>query len=161
MGVFRGTGRLNAGGRAVRGKESRMSGNNALNSFVEQSEKLCRPDKVVWCDGSEEERKRLTAEAVRVGDFLPLNQDRLPGCHLHRSAVNDVARMEKLTFICSTSKDDAGPTNNWMEPRAAYDKLGGIFNGAMKGRTMYVVPFLMGPKGSPFSKVGVELTDSV
>jgi phosphoenolpyruvate carboxykinase (GTP) len=128
---------------------------------VEECERLARPDKVVWCDGSEAEAARLTAEAIRVGDFLPLNHDRLPGCHLHRSAQNDVARTEKLTFICTPDKEDVGPTNNWMAPKEAYDRLGGIFEGSMKGRTMYVVPFLMGPKGSPFSKVGVEVTDSV
>jgi phosphoenolpyruvate carboxykinase (GTP) len=138
-----------------------MSTNQMLNAWVEKSAGLCRPDKVVWCDGSEAERARLTEEAVRVGDLMPLNPQKLPGCHLHRSAQNDVARTEKLTFICSKEKDDAGPTNYWMAPAEAYDRVGGVFAGSMKGRTMYVVPFLMGPKGSPFSKVGVELTDSV
>jgi phosphoenolpyruvate carboxykinase (GTP) len=138
-----------------------MAKNPTLEAWVEESERLCRPDRVVWCDGSEAERARLTAEAVRVGDLIPLNQQKLPGCHLHRSATNDVARTEKLTFICTADQENAGPTNNWMAPKDAYDKLGGIFSGSMKGRTMYVVPFLMGPKGSPFSKVGVELTDSV
>ena len=138
-----------------------MSTNQMLNAWVEKSAGLCRPDKVVWCDGSEAERARLTEEAVRVGDLMPLNPQKLPGCHLHRSAQNDVARTEKLTFICSKEKDDAGPTNYWMAPAEAYDRVGGVFAGSMQGRTMYVVPFLMGPKGSPFSKVGVELTDSV
>ena len=138
-----------------------MSTNPSLNAWVEKSASLCRPDTIVWCDGSGAERARLTEEAVRVGDLMPLNPQRLPGCHLHRSAQNDVARTEKLTFICSKEKDDAGPTNYWMAPAEAYDRLGGIFSGSMKGRTMYVVPFLMGPKGSPFSKVGVEITDSV
>jgi len=128
---------------------------------VEECERLTRPEKVVWCDGSEAERARLTAEAIRVGDFLPLNHDRLPGCHLHRSAQNDVARTEKLTFICTPDKEDVGPTNYWLAPKEAYDRLGSIYAGSMQGRTMYVVPFLMGPKGSPFSKVGVEITDSV
>jgi phosphoenolpyruvate carboxykinase (GTP) len=139
----------------------RMPTNRTLNAWVEECERLCRPEKVVWCDGSEEERARLTAEAVRSGDLIPLNPRRLPGCHLHRSALNDVARTEKLTFICSENEIDAGPTNNWMAPRQAYERLRGIFEGAMRGRTMYVVPFLMGPKGSPFSKVGVEITDSL
>jgi len=138
-----------------------MSTNPTLNAWVEKSASLCRPDKVVWCDGSEAERARLTEEAVRVGDLMPLNPQKLPGCHLHRSAQNDVARTEKLTFICSKEKEDAGPTNYWMAPPEAYDRLGGIYAGSMQGRTMYVVPFLMGPKGSPFSKVGVEITDSV
>jgi phosphoenolpyruvate carboxykinase (GTP) len=138
-----------------------MSKSQSLSAWVEKSASLCRPDDVVWCDGSEAERARLTAEAVRAGELLPLNPQKLPGCHLHRSAQNDVARTEKLTFICSKEKDDAGPTNYWMAPAEAYDRLGGIFAGSMKGRTMYVVPFLMGPKGSPFSKVGVQLTDSI
>ena len=138
-----------------------MATNRTLNAWVEECERLCRPERVVWCDGSDEERSRLTAEAVRAGELIPLDARRLPGCHLHRSAVNDVARTEKLTFICSENAIDAGPTNNWMAPRQAYDKLRGIFEGSMKGRTMYVVPFLMGPQGSPFSKVGVEVTDSL
>jgi phosphoenolpyruvate carboxykinase (GTP) len=145
------------------GEKERMSAatNRTLNAWVEECERLCRPDQVVWCDGSEAERARLTAEAVSAGDLIPLDPGRLPGCHLHRSAINDVARTEKLTFICSRNQIDAGPTNNWMAPREAYDKLRGLFEGAMRGRTMYVVPFLMGPKGSPFSKVGVEITDSI
>jgi len=138
-----------------------MSTNRTLDAWVEECERLCRPEKVVWCDGTEEERARLLTEAVRTGELMPLDPQRLPGCHLHRSALNDVARTEKLTFICTENEIDAGPTNNWMVPRQAYDKLHGIFEGSMKGRTMYVVPFLMGPKGSPFSKVGVEVTDSL
>ncbi|HZN04826.1 MAG TPA: phosphoenolpyruvate carboxykinase (GTP) [Candidatus Polarisedimenticolia bacterium] len=138
-----------------------MPNNRAVESWVAECERLTTPDRVVWCDGSAEERDRLTRIALEVGDFLPMNKERLPGCSLHRSAVNDVARVEKLTFICSGKKEDAGPINNWMAPKEAYEKLGAVFKGSMKGRTMYVVPFLMGPKGSPFSKVGVEVTDSV
>ena len=138
-----------------------MSRNQAVESWVSETERLTTPDKVVWCDGSTEERGRLTRQALEVGDFIPMNPERLPGCFLHRSAPNDVARTEKLTFICSEAKDDAGPTNYWMAPREAYEKVGAILKGSMKGRTMYVVPFLMGPKGSPFSKVGIEITDSV
>jgi len=126
-----------------------MTANRSLEAWVGESERLCRPDKVVWCDGSEAERARLTAEAVRIGDFIPLDERKLPGCHLHRSALNDVARTEKLTFICATGKDDAGPTNYWMAPAEAYDRVGAASSsGSMKGRTMYVVPFLMGPTGS-------------
>ncbi|HEV8201895.1 MAG TPA: phosphoenolpyruvate carboxykinase (GTP) [Candidatus Polarisedimenticolia bacterium] len=138
-----------------------MPNNRAVEAWVAECERITTPKSVVWCDGSDEERARLTRIALEVGDLLPMNNERLPGCSLHRSAVNDVARVEKLTFICSDKKEDAGPTNNWMAPKEAYEKLGGIFKGSMKGRTMYVVPFLMGPKGSPFSKVGVEVTDSV
>ena len=122
---------------------------------------LCKPDEVVWCDGTEEEKKRLTAEAIQTGEMLELNQEKLPGCLLHRTARNDVARTEHLTFICTSKQEDAGPTNNWMSPEDAYAKLGGLFDGAMKGRTMYVVPFIMGVPGSPFSKIGIELTDSI
>src|SRR5215470_16068421 len=122
-----------------------MGSNQAVESWVSETERLTTPDRVVWCDGSAEERERLTREATRIGDFIPMNQDRLPGCYLHRSAPNDVARTEKLTFICTHAKDDAGPTNYWMPPREAYDKVGDILKGSMKGRAMYVVPFLMGP----------------
>src|SRR5881628_3611342 len=100
-------------------------------------------------------------QGVKDGTFVKLNQDKLPGCFLHRSNPNDVARSEHLTFICTPSQDMAGPTNNWMEPKAAYTKLRGLFHGCMKGRTMYVVPFVMGPIGSPLAKVGVQLTDSL
>jgi phosphoenolpyruvate carboxykinase (GTP) len=116
---------------------------------------------VVWCDGSAEERDRLTREALASGDLLALNPARLPGCTLHRSDPRDVARTEGLTFVCRPRKDDAGPNNNWMEPAAAYEKLRPIFRDSMRGRTLYVVPFLMGPPGSPFSKIGVEITDSL
>jgi phosphoenolpyruvate carboxykinase (GTP) len=122
---------------------------------------LCRPDRIVWIDGSEEEKRRLEDEAVATGEIIRLNQEKLPGCLYHRTAVNDVARTEHLTFICTKKKEDVGPTNNWMAPRDAYRKASGYFKGAMKGRTMYVVPFSMGPVGSPFSKIGVELTDSI
>ena len=123
--------------------------------------KLCQPDRVIWCDGSEEEKKRLEQEAVSTGELIELNKEKLPGCFLHRSAHNDVARVEGLTYICTCKKDDAGPTNNWMAPREAYEKASAIFRGSMKGRAMYVVPFCMGPIGSEFSKIGIELTDSI
>ena len=139
-----------------------MSARHAgLDAWVRECAALTQPDQVVWCDGSEGERDRMTRDAVRTGVLTELNQDELPGCHLHRSNPNDVARVEQCTFICTRSKDDAGPTNNWMDPKEAYAKLSDIYRGLMKGRTMYVVPYLMGPVGSPHSKVGVELTDSV
>ncbi len=132
-----------------------------LKKWVVQMAALCQPDRVVWLDGSPEEKKRLEDEAVSTGEMIRLNQAKLPGCLYHRTAVNDVARTENLTFICSRRKEDAGPTNNWMAPREAYHKAGEYFRGAMRGRTMFVIPFSMGPVGSPFSKVGVELTDSI
>jgi phosphoenolpyruvate carboxykinase (GTP) len=138
-----------------------MTTNATLASWVNEVTKLCQPDDVVWCDGSEAERARLVDVAVRGGDLLPLNPRVHPGSYLHRSAHNDVARTENLTFLCPSDREDAGPTNNWMAPDEAYDKLGRILDGAMRGRTMYVIPFLMGPPGSPFGKVGVEITDSV
>jgi phosphoenolpyruvate carboxykinase (GTP) len=138
-----------------------MAGNQSAQRWVNEVAQMCRPDEVVWCDGSETEHERLLETAVRVGDLIRLNQRALPGCYLHRSAPNDVARTEHLTFICSREQADAGPTNNWMAPGEAYDRLSKIFAGSMQGRTMYVIPFLMGPPGSPFSKVGIQVTDSI
>ncbi len=136
--------------------------NNAhLSKWVGEMIALCKPDKVVLCCGSEDERKVFTEVAVAQGVLLPLNQDKLPGCYLHRSNPNDVARVENLTFICTPTKEEAGATNNWMAPKEAYEKVGKLFDGSMKGRTMYVVPYVMGPIGSPMAKVGVELTDSI
>jgi phosphoenolpyruvate carboxykinase (GTP) len=135
--------------------------NPTLLAWVEQMAKLTEPDQIVWCDGSEDERRRLTEVAVAQGILEPLNPEKRPGSYLHRSNPNDVARVEHLTFICTPTKVEAGPTNHWMAPAEAYEKLGGLFKGSMKGRTMYVIPYMMGPAGSHFSKVGVELTDSV
>ncbi len=141
--------------------ETKLTSNKRLLGWVEEMATLCEPDQVVFCDGSEDERKRLTEYAVSKGILIPLNQEKHPGSYLHRSNPNDVARVEHLTFICTPKKDDAGPTNNWMAPDEAYTKLKGLFKGSMKGRTMYVVPYVMGPLGSEHSKIGVELTDSV
>ena len=135
--------------------------NKYVITWTEEMAKLCKPDRIYWCNGSEKEKEELLKEAVRVGDLEPLNPKKLPGCFLHRSAQNDVARTEHLTFVCTLKKEDAGPNNNWMEPQEAYRKLGAIFDGAMRGRTMYAVPFIMGQPGSRFSKVGIELTDSL
>ena len=131
-----------------------------LQNWVEEAARLTKPERVVYCDGSEAEYRRMVELMLRAGDTVTLNQKAYPNCHLHRSSVNDVARTEHLTFICSRDKDDAGPTNNWMDPDAAKHKVGRLFDGAMRGRTMYVVPYIMGPAVSPISKVGVEVTDS-
>src|SRR5439155_15519667 len=131
-----------------------------LEQWVDEVARHTQPKDVSWCDGSEAENQRLIREMLAAGTLFELNQTRYPNCYLHRSDPSDVARTEHLTFICSRTQDDAGPTNNWMDPREARSKVGALFRGAMQGRTMYVVPYLMGPVGSPFSKVGVELTDS-
>src|SRR5581483_772634 len=129
-----------------------LPANPHLEAWVSEMAKLTQPDRIVWCDGSEEERKRLTEEAVAQGLLIPLNPEKRPGCYLHRSNPNDVARVEHLTFICTPTRDEAGPTNNWMEPKDAYAKLGKLFSGSMRGRTMYVIPYVMGPVGSKLSK---------
>jgi len=134
--------------------------NAAIQAWVKEVEALVTPDQVVYCDGSEAEYQRLVQECLKSGELIELNQSKMPGCYLHRSASHDVARTEHLTFACTDDKDEAGPNNNWMAPADARAKLSELYRGAMKGRTMYVVPFLMGPKGSRFSKVGVEITDS-
>ncbi|MCX7016203.1 MAG: phosphoenolpyruvate carboxykinase (GTP) [Candidatus Sumerlaeota bacterium] len=138
-----------------------MAPHENLEQWVDECAKMCRPDRIVWIDGSEEQKRALTSEALATGELIELNQEQLPGCYLHRTALNDVARTEHLTFICTRLKDDAGPNNNWMSPEQGYRKARAIFDGSMRGRVMYVIPFSMGPVGSPFSKIGVELTDSI
>ncbi|HEV2169877.1 MAG TPA: phosphoenolpyruvate carboxykinase domain-containing protein, partial [Candidatus Binatus sp.] len=133
----------------------------ALREWVKEVAALTKPDAIVWCDGSAAEKDRLTKQAVAAGILIELNHGKRPGCYLHRSNPNDVARTEQLTFVCTPNKIDAGPTNNWSEPAATYAKLRGWLDGSMRGRTMYVVPYVMGPLGSPLSKVGVEITDSI
>ena len=132
-----------------------------LADWINRMAAMCRPERIVLIDGSDSQKKALEKEAFETGELIKLNQEKLPGCVYHRTAPNDVARTEHLTFICARRKKDAGPTNNWMLPKAAYKKAAAIFKGSMKKRTMYVIPFSMGPVGSPFSKVGVELTDSI
>ncbi|MDD5347684.1 MAG: phosphoenolpyruvate carboxykinase (GTP) [Candidatus Omnitrophica bacterium] len=131
-----------------------------LISWIEKSARMCKPDRIIWVDGSGEQKSLLEKECVFSGELIPLNGERLPGCFLHRTDPNDVARTEHLTYICTRKKRDAGPNNNWMSPRSGYRKAKDIFTGSMTGRNMYVIPFSMGPVGSPFSKIGVELTDS-
>ena len=141
--------------------ETPMIKNAALLAWVGEMEAMCQPDNIYWCDGSEEENQRLLKQAVQQDELEELNQTLMPGCYYGRSQENDVARVENLTFICTTNKRDAGPTNNWMAPKEAYDKLANIYRGSMKGRTMYVIPFIMGIPGSSFSKIGIELSDSI
>ncbi len=135
--------------------------NPHLLAWVEETARLTKPDRIVWCTGSSDEKRRFIEEALAKELIAPLNQQKLPGCYVARSNPNDVARVEHLTFICTPTKEEAGPNNNWMAPADGYQKLGALFEGSMKGRTMYVVPYLMGPPGSPLTKVGVELTDSL
>jgi phosphoenolpyruvate carboxykinase (GTP) len=135
--------------------------NAAVRQWLAECVKLCRPDRIRVLDGSAAEKRHLLNEAVAEGVLIRLNQDKLPGCYLHRSHPNDVARTEHCTYICTRSENLAGPTNNWMPPQEAYSLLRGLFAGCMQGRTMYVVPFVMGPLGSPLARVGVEITDSI
>ena len=135
--------------------------NKKVIAFVEESAKLACPDKIVWIDGSEEQLAALRKEACETGEMIELNQEKLPGCYYHRTAQNDVARVEDRTFICCREKENAGPTNNWMDPKEAYKMCADIARGQMKGRTMYVIPYSMGVIGSPFSKIGIEVTDSI
>ncbi len=138
-----------------------MTTNKTVLAWVDEAVALCKPEKVLWVDGSEAQADALRQEALGTGELIALNQDKLPGCVLHRSDPNDVARVEDRTFICSRNEADAGPTNNWLDPKVAYPTLTKLYDGCMKGRTMYVIPFVMGPLGSPSAKVGVEVTDSI
>ncbi|HEY8506753.1 MAG TPA: hypothetical protein VIL32_00265, partial [Steroidobacteraceae bacterium] len=128
--------------------------------WVESVRQLTQPKAVRWCEGSEEEFRELTDQLVKSGELTVLNQDHFPGCHLSRSHPSDVARVEHLTFVCTTNKEDAGPNNNWMAPAEAHAKMRELFKGCMKDRTLYVVPYCMGPIDSPYSRCGVEITDS-
>ena len=138
-----------------------MTNNKTVLSWLEEMKALVTPDEVVWIDGSEEQLEELRKEAVESGEMIKLNQEKLPGCYYHRTAPNDVARVEDRTLICSRKEEDAGPTNHWKEPQEAYKMLYDIARGSYKGRTMYVIPYSMGPVGSPLAKIGVELTDSI
>lgn len=138
-----------------------MTNNSYINNWIKEMAELTTPDNIVWIDGSKEQTKALQEQAVKDGTLEALNPDLLPNCFLHRTAVNDVARVENRTFICTREKADAGNINNWMDPKECYDKLGKLFRGSMKGMTMYVIPYSMGVVGSDFAKIGIELTDSI
>ena len=138
-----------------------LTKNPNVLKWVDEMIALTKPAKVVWIDGSDEQLNALKDEAVSTGEMRRLNPEKLPGCLYHRTLPNDVARVEDRTFICSRKKEDAGPTNNWMDPKEMYAKLTPMYDGVMKDRTMYIIPYSMGPIGSAFSKVGVEITDSI
>ena len=129
--------------------------------WIDEMAKMCRPDKIVWIDGTENQAELLRAEACASGEIIKLSEEKLPNCYLHRTAINDVARVEGKTFICTSKKEDAGNINNWMAPDECKAKLTRLYNGSMVGRTMYVIPYSMGIVGSPFAKYGIELTDSI
>ncbi len=138
-----------------------LTNNKSILEWIDKQVELVKPDNIVWIDGSEEQIEALRAEACATGEMVKLNQDLLPDCYYHKTAVNDVARVEDRTLICSKKEEDAGPTNHWMDPEKAYAMLYDIAKDSYKGRTMYVIPYSMGPVGSPLAKVGIELTDSI
>ncbi|MBQ9953718.1 MAG: phosphoenolpyruvate carboxykinase (GTP), partial [Clostridia bacterium] len=138
-----------------------MTENKALLKWIDEMAAITKPANIVWIDGSEEQLEALRAEACSTGEIEKLDQEKLPGCYLHRTDPLDVARVEDRTFICAKTKKDAGPTNNWMDPAEAYKMMYELFDGSMEGKTMYVIPYSMGVIGSPFSKIGIELTDSI
>lgn len=138
-----------------------MTNNQHVLKWIDEMAALTQPDSIVWIDGSEEQIATLREQACQSGEMIRLNQDLLPGCYLHRTAVNDVARVEGRTFICTPTKEEAGNINNWLEPNECYERLRKIYRGSMKGRTMYIIPYSMSVVGSPFAKIGIELTDSI
>ncbi len=138
-----------------------MTENKTVIKWLDEMKALLCPDKVMWIDGSEAQLEELRKEAVQTGEMIKLNEEKLPGCYLHRTKPNDVARVEDRTFICTKDKETAGPTNNWCDPKEMYEKLYNIARGTYKGRTMYIIPYSMGPVGSPLAKIGIEITDSI
>ena len=140
---------------------AKLTKNKYVNSWIKEMAAMTQPDNIVLIDGSEKQAEALRAEACSTGEIIKLNQEILPGCYLHRTAINDVARVEGRTFICTSKKEDAGNINNWMDPKECYEKLSKLYRGSMKGKTMYVIPYSMSVVGSPFAKYGIELTDSI
>ena len=138
-----------------------MTNNKKVLAWIDEMAKMTKPSKIVWIDGSDEQAEALRAEACSTGELIKLNQELLPNCYLHRTAINDVARVEGRTFICTSKKEDAGNINNWMDPKECYAKLSKLYDGSMEGKTMYVIPYSMGVVGSDFAKIGIELTDSI
>ncbi len=138
-----------------------MTENKYVKQWVKEMAELTAPDAVVWITGEEDQAEKLRHEAMKTGEMIKLNEEKLPNCYLHRTAINDVARVENRTFICTTKREDAGPTNNWMSPDECKAKLIPLYKGSMRGKTMYVIPYSMGVLGSDFSKIGIELTDSI
>ena len=138
-----------------------LTNNQTVLDWIDEMAAMTQPEHIVWIDGSDAQMEELRAQACATGELEKLNQEKLPGCYLHRTAANDVARVEGRTFICCRKQEDAGPTNNWMAPEEMYARLRRLYTGAMKGRTMYVIPYSMGVVGSPFAKYGIELTDSI
>ena len=138
-----------------------MTENKYVNSWIDEMAAMTQPDRIVWIDGTDEQAEALRAEACSTGELTKLNEELLPNCYLHRTAVNDVARVEGRTFICTSTKEEAGNINNWMDPNEMYAKLKKLYTGSMKGKTMYVIPYSMGVVGSDFAKIGIELTDSI
>ena len=140
---------------------TKITGNIHIDNWIAEMVELVKPENIVLIDGSEEQAEQLRGEACRTGEMIKLNQEQLPGCYLHRTAVNDVARVEDRTFICTSKKEDAGNINNWMDPKECYEKLSKLYKGSYQGRTMYVIPYSMSVVGSDFAKYGIELTDSI
>src|ERR1041385_3747860 len=143
------------------GMGERKPANQAVLDWVHEVQTLTKPENIFWCDGSDRENEFLLDQACRQNVLIKLNGKKVPGSYLHRSNPNDVARVEQFTFICTPTREEAGPTNNWSAPAETYSKLQGMLKGAMRGRTMFVIPYIMGPPDSPLTKVGFEITDSM
>ena len=152
---------LERGTTMLKFENKALTDSKLILDWIEEMAEMVNPDKIVWIDGSEEQTQALRDEACAIGELEKLNEEILPNCYLHRTAINDVARVEGRTFICTRTKEDAGNINNWMDPQECYAKLSKLYKNSYKGRTMYVIPYAMGQVGSDFAKYGIELTDSI